>query len=43
MLVVEDAEPLRELICGALSASGCNVLSAPEGQEALRIVNQQKV
>jgi len=24
VLVVEDAEPLRELICGALSASGCN-------------------
>ena len=42
VLVVEDAEPLRELICGALSASGCNVLSAPQGQEALRIVNQQK-
>ena len=42
VLVVEDAEPLRELICGALSASGCNVSSAPQGQEALRIVNQQK-
>ena len=42
VLVVEDAEPLRELICGALSASGCNVLSAPQGQDALRIVNQQK-
>ena len=43
VLVVEDAEPLRELICGALSASGCNVLSAPQGQEALRIVNQEGV
>ncbi|MGH9501404.1 MAG: ATP-binding protein [Terriglobales bacterium] len=42
VLVVEDADPLRELICGALSASGCNVLSAAHGQEALRIVNQQK-
>lgn len=42
VLVVEDAEPLRELICGALSVCGCNVLSAPHGQEALRIVNQQK-
>ncbi len=42
VLVVEDAKPLRELICQALSASGCNVLSAPEGQEALRIVDQQK-
>lgn len=43
VLVVEDAEPLRQLICGALSASGCNVLSAPQGQEALRIVNQKGV
>ncbi|MGH9544524.1 MAG: ATP-binding protein [Terriglobales bacterium] len=42
VLVVEDAKALRDLICQALSASGCNVLSAPEGQEALRIVDQQK-
>ncbi len=42
ILVVEDAAPLRDLICEALGASGCNVLSAAEGQEALRIVNQQK-
>ena len=42
VLVVEDAEPLRALICEALSASGCTVLSAPEGQEALRIVQQEK-
>ena len=38
VLVVEDAEPLRRLICEALSASGCKVLSAPDGQEALRVV-----
>ena len=42
VLVVEDAEPLRVLICEALKASGCTVLSAPEAQEALRILNQQK-
>jgi len=42
ILVVEDAAPLRELICQALGVSGCIVLSAPEAQEALRIVNQQK-
>jgi signal transduction histidine kinase/ActR/RegA family two-component response regulator len=42
VLVVEDAEPLRALICEALSASGCNILSAPDGQEALRLLNQQK-
>jgi signal transduction histidine kinase len=42
ILVVEDAAPLRELICQALSVSGCTVLSSPEAQEALRIVKQQK-
>jgi two-component system cell cycle sensor histidine kinase/response regulator CckA len=41
VLVVEDAEPLRRLICEALSASGCNVLSAPDGQEALRVVRRE--
>jgi signal transduction histidine kinase/ActR/RegA family two-component response regulator len=42
ILVVEDAEPLRDLICQALNVSGCTVLSAPEAQEALRVVSQQK-
>jgi len=42
VLVVEDAEPLRDLVCQALRASGCVVLSAPEAQEALRVVSQQK-
>jgi signal transduction histidine kinase/ActR/RegA family two-component response regulator len=42
VLVVEDAEPLRVLICEALKTSGCNVLSAPEAQEALRVLNQHK-
>jgi signal transduction histidine kinase/ActR/RegA family two-component response regulator len=42
VLVVEDAAPLRDLVCQALSISGCNVLSAPEAQEALRILGQQK-
>jgi signal transduction histidine kinase/ActR/RegA family two-component response regulator len=42
ILVVEDAAPLRDLICQALNIAGCNVLSAPEAQEALRILNQQK-
>ncbi len=42
ILVVEDAAPLRDLICQALNVAGCNVLSAPEAQEALRILNQQK-
>jgi signal transduction histidine kinase/CheY-like chemotaxis protein len=42
ILVVEDAEPLRVLICEALKSSNCNVLSAPEAQEALRVLNQHK-
>ena len=42
ILVVEDAAPLRDLVCQALSVSGCNVLSAPEAEEALRILGQQK-
>ena len=42
ILVVEDAAPLRDLVCQALSVSGCTVLSAPEAQEALRILSQQK-
>ena len=42
VLVVEDAEPLRGLICEALSTSGCKVLSAPDGQKASRIVSEQK-
>jgi len=41
VLVVEDAEPLRRLICDALSAAGCKVLSAPDGQEALRVVRRE--
>ena len=43
VFVVEDAEPLRGLICEALSACGCTVLSARDAREALRIVNERKV
>ena len=42
VLVVEDAKPLRGLICEALSAAGCTVLSARDGREALQIVNERK-
>jgi two-component system, cell cycle sensor histidine kinase and response regulator CckA len=42
VLVVEDAKALRGLICEALSASGCRVLSARDGREASRIVNERK-
>jgi two-component system, cell cycle sensor histidine kinase and response regulator CckA len=42
VLVVEDAKPLRDLICEALGTSGCTVLSARDAQEALSIINQRK-
>jgi len=42
VLVVEDARSLRDLICEALSKFGCTVLSAHEGQEALRIVKRRQ-
>jgi two-component system cell cycle sensor histidine kinase/response regulator CckA len=42
VLVVEDAKPLRDLICEALRRSGCTVLSAHDAQEALGIINQRQ-
>jgi two-component system, cell cycle sensor histidine kinase and response regulator CckA len=42
VLVVEDARPLRDVICETLTASGCTVLSARDGQEALRMVGEGK-
>jgi signal transduction histidine kinase/CheY-like chemotaxis protein len=42
VLVVEDARPLRDLICEALTKFGCTVLSARDGQEALRIIQQRQ-
>jgi CheY-like chemotaxis protein len=42
VLVVEDARPLRDLICEALTRFGCTVLSACDGPEALRLVEQRQ-
>src|SRR5207248_4818379 len=42
VLVVEDAQPFRDVICETLRASGCTVLSARDGQEALRMVGERK-
>ena len=42
VLVVEDARPLRDVICEGLSACGCTVLCARDGEEALRIISEQK-
>ena len=42
VLVVEDAKPLRDLICEALNRYGCSVLTACNVQEALQIVRGRK-
>src|SRR5438270_654571 len=42
VLVVEDARPLRDVICEGLRTSGCTVLCARDGQEALSLINEQK-
>ena len=42
VLVVEDAQPLRDLICEALSGFGCTVLPARNVQEALKMVRERK-
>src|SRR5206468_3198546 len=43
VLVVEDAQSLRDLICEALTKFGCTVLSARDGHEALRVVKQRPI
>jgi two-component system, cell cycle sensor histidine kinase and response regulator CckA len=42
VLVVEDAPALLGLIREALSASGCEVVTARDGEEALRIVHEKQ-
>ncbi|HXY50956.1 MAG TPA: ATP-binding protein [Terriglobales bacterium] len=42
VLVVEDAQPLRDLICEALRGFGCTVLPARNVQEALQTVRERK-
>ena len=38
ILVVEDAEPIRRMVCSMLALSGYNCLEAADGLEALGIV-----
>lgn len=38
ILVVEDAEPIRKMVCSMLSFSGYNCLEAADGREALGVV-----
>ena len=42
VLVVEDAKPLRDLICEALSSHGCGVLTACNVEEALELARRRK-
>jgi DNA-binding NtrC family response regulator len=42
ILVVEDDEMLRELICDSLRRYGYSVIEAPNGAEALRIGKQHQ-
>ena len=42
VLVVEDAEPLRDLICEGLGRFGCRVVPARNVQEALWIVKERR-
>ena len=42
VLVVEDSPALLGLIREALSASGCEVVTARDGEEALRIVREKQ-
>lgn len=41
VLLVEDEEPLRELIRDVLTSMGCTVLEARTGDEAIRLARQQ--
>jgi len=40
ILVVEDTEPIRRLVCSMLSFSGYNCLEAADGRQALGIVKE---
>jgi two-component system cell cycle sensor histidine kinase/response regulator CckA len=42
LLVVEDDPSVRHLACGILKAQGYEVLSAPNGQEALLVAHEHK-
>ena len=43
ILVVEDAEAIRKLICAMLSHDGYRCLEASDGSEALNVVKQEEI
>ena len=43
VLVVEDAEPLRKMIVAMLLDGGYAIVEAPDGEEALRVIEGERV
>jgi CheY-like chemotaxis protein len=43
ILVVDDAEPIRKMVCSMLSFSGYNCLEAADGQAALTLIRESAV
>jgi len=41
ILVVEDEEPVRRMVCAMLSQSGYQTLEACDGEDALRVCDSQ--
>jgi CheY-like chemotaxis protein len=41
ILVIEDSEPIRELICLILEEEGCHVESAENGEEGFELVTKR--
>ncbi|MDP2960118.1 MAG: response regulator, partial [candidate division Zixibacteria bacterium] len=43
VLIVDDEEKVRQLMIDTLSALGYNTFGAKDGEEALNLINQQKM
>ena len=41
ILVIEDSEPIRELICLILQDEGCHVESAENGEEGFELITKK--
>ena len=42
-LILEDKEPIRELVKSNLSLAGCQTLEPSDGEEGLQLVNNEKI